>query len=73
MHSMLLQALRLSCYAWIAYWSTCRVVVVTTDHSTRGGISHVRLGRIQRSECEPKATNILISKYHVQTCKTMYM
>ena len=32
--------------SWIAYWSTCRIVVATTDHDTRRGISHVRLGRI---------------------------
>ena len=47
-----------SYHDWIAYWSPCRVVVGTTDHSTCGGISHVRLGRIKRSECAPKATNI---------------
>ena len=35
-----------SYHAWIAYWSTCRLVVATTDHDTRRGISHVRLGRI---------------------------
>ena len=33
-------------YTWIAYWSTFRVIVVTTDHATCGGISHVRLGHI---------------------------
>ena len=46
MHSMPLQAPRESYHDWIAYRSTCRVVVATTDHSTRWGISHVRLGRI---------------------------
>ena len=35
-----------SYHARIAYWSTCMFVVAPTDHSTRGGISHVRMGRI---------------------------
>ena len=54
-NSMLLQAPWYSYHAWIAYRSTCRVVVPTTDHATRGGISHVLQGHAQRMEHTPNA------------------
>ena len=47
---MLLGPLWQSCHAWVTYRSVCRVVIATTDQVTCGMISHVRLGRMQRTD-----------------------